>query len=290
MKARPRKSSIQNSVEVGRPEFRRTVQRPKTAVVVADAIAEHIFSKRLKPGTVLATEARMIADFGVGRATLREALRLLEAEGLIVVRAGPHGGAIVQQPSPDRLARLLSILLTLAGTTLLEVVEARRLVEPALAMLAAVNASDADLARLADAVVRLRQAVQDGSVDPDRFRDATTEFHTIIAAASGNGALSALWFAVSKISDGQEIGVHYGPDAMRAALAAHQKIADAIRNRNPQRASEAMTRHLAGHIAYLTESYPKVLGRAVRMVDGSEDIKYAPLGNANASDGFENTT
>ena len=91
--------------EVIRFDTKRPLHRTKTAIVIADAIAEFIFARRLAPGTVLATEAQMIAEFGVGRATLREALRLLEAEGLVLVRAGPNGGAIVQQPTPDRLAR-----------------------------------------------------------------------------------------------------------------------------------------------------------------------------------------
>ena len=55
------------------------MQRPKLAVMVADAIAEEIFAKGLAPGVVLATESKMLGQFGVGRATLREALRLLEA-------------------------------------------------------------------------------------------------------------------------------------------------------------------------------------------------------------------
>src|SRR5713101_6510309 len=120
-----------------RSAAQRTMQRPKLAVMVADAIAEEIFEKGLAPGVVLATESKMLDQFGVGRATLREALRLLEAEGLIAVRAGPNGGAVVQRPSEDRLARLLSILLAVAGTTLQDVIEARQVLEPALASLAA---------------------------------------------------------------------------------------------------------------------------------------------------------
>ncbi|MEA2683702.1 MAG: hypothetical protein QOK05_2030 [Chloroflexota bacterium] len=252
--------------EILQLDGKRIIRRQKTAVVIADAIAEDIFARRLSPGTVLATEAQMIAEFGVGRATLREALRLLESEGLVVVRAGPNGGAIVQQPTPHRLARLLSILLSVSGTSLLEVAEARLLVEPELAMRAARNADASDLAALAAVQERQRIAVASDTEDDLAFDDASADFHTIIATASRNSALSAFWFAVSSISDGQQLGVHYGHEPKTASLKAHDKIAEAIRNHNPDEARAAMAKHMTGHIAYLRKAYPDVLEQRVRMV------------------------
>jgi GntR family transcriptional repressor for pyruvate dehydrogenase complex len=239
------------------------VTRPKIAVVVADAIAEDIFARGLKPGTLLATEAQMIDHYKVARATLREALRLLESEGLIVIKAGPNGGAIVQKPSPERLARLLSIMLLVSGATLLHVVEARRLLEPALAMDAALNAGDEDMKRIRDAVERLRNSVHHHKT----FLEAAADFHSAVALASGNAALSAFWFAVKKISDGQQIGVHYGEDALRSTLRAHERIAEAIQKRDPVLAAAAAAKHMNAHLDYLKASYPHVLRDSVRILD-----------------------
>src|SRR5216684_2902548 len=208
-----------------RSAAQRTMQRPKLAVMVADAIAEEIFEKGLAPGVVLATESKMLDQFGVGRATLREALRLLEAEGLIAVRAGPNGGAVVQQPAPDRLARLLSILLTVSGTTLEDVLQARTVLEPELARRAALNADKDD-----------------------------------------NAALSSFWFAIRRIADGQQVGVHYTMDSLDGSLRAHRRILEAIRTRDPDKAGDSMLRHITAHYDYLKSDYPFLLSSKVRLL------------------------
>ena len=245
-----------------KPRPKKPIQRQKMAVVVADSIADDIFTRGLVPGVVLATESQMLDQFGVGRATLREGLRLLEAEGLISVRAGPNGGAVVQRPSEDRLARLLSILLAVAGTTLQDVIEARQVLEPALASLAAQHADADDLAQLDVAVARL-QANEGGG----GFLALSGDFHSVVARASRNRALSSFWFAIEKIVDGQQAGVHYTPESMQGAIRAHKRIGEAIRRHDPAAAAEAMRRHMAGHLLYLQETHPAVLRSEVRLVD-----------------------
>jgi GntR family transcriptional repressor for pyruvate dehydrogenase complex len=241
------------------------VRRQKMAVAVAEAIAEDMFNRGVPPGSVLATEAQMIDQFQVGRATLREALRLLEAEGLIAVRAGPNGGAVVQQPSPDRLARLLSIMLVVSGTSLREVLEARQVLEPELARRAALNAVDEDIERLVDACERSA----DSSGNLRGFMEAMAEFHSALADASGNKALSAFWFAVRRVVEVFESGVHHSPDSIDGALRAHRRIAEAIRKRDPEGAALAMTKHMAAHLRYLESEHPQVLMSIVRPLEMS---------------------
>jgi GntR family transcriptional repressor for pyruvate dehydrogenase complex len=241
------------------------VRRQKMAVAVAEAIAEDMFNRGVPPGSVLATEAQMIDQFRVGRATLREALRLLEAEGLITVRAGPNGGAVVQQPSPDRLARLLSIMLVVSGTSLREVLEARQVLEPELARRAALNAVDEDVVRLLDACDR--SAESSGNLRD--FLEAMGEFHSALANASGNKALSAFWFAVRRVVEVLEAGVHHSPDSIEGALRAHRRIAEAIRRKDADGAEAAMTRHMAAHLRYLETEHPQVLVSIVRALEMS---------------------
>jgi GntR family transcriptional regulator, transcriptional repressor for pyruvate dehydrogenase complex len=248
------------AVGVARPK---PVRRQKMAVAVAEAIAEDMFSRGVPPGSVLATEAQMINQFQVGRATLREALRLLEAEGLIAVRAGPNGGAVVQQPSPDRLARLLSIMLVVSGTSLREVLEARQVLEPELARRAAINAVDADVERLFDACDRSAKAAD----NVREFMEAMAEFHSALADASGNKALSAFWFAVRRVVEVFESGVHHSPDSIDGSLRAHRRIAEAIRKRDSEGAALAMRRHMAAHLRYLESEHPQVLISIVRPLE-----------------------
>jgi DNA-binding FadR family transcriptional regulator len=243
----------------------RTMQRPKLALMVADAIAEEIFQKGLQPGVVLATESKMLEQFRVGRATLREALRLLEAEGLIAVRAGPNGGAVVQQPAPDRLARLLSILLTVSGTTLEDVLQARTVVEPELARRAALNADKADIAALDEAI----ETLADSSLRRGELLEESAHFHTIVATASKNIALSSFWFAIRRIADGQQVGVHYTMDSLDGSLRAHKKILEAIRTRDAAKAGDSMLKHITAHYDYLKSDYPFLLSAKVRLVGTS---------------------
>jgi GntR family transcriptional regulator, transcriptional repressor for pyruvate dehydrogenase complex len=239
----------------------RTFHLPKKAIVIADAIAEDILARNLPPGTPLAKEAEMLSEFGVGRATLREGLRLLEAEGLIVVRAGSNGGAVVGRPSLDRLARLLSMMFALSGTTIGEVVAARRLFEPELCALAAENADAEDVARLESLIEQSREAID----DPRRSVELSAEFHTAVAIAGKNRALAAFWLTSSSILS-QQVGVGYHRADLQDALRAHEAICTAISKGARQQARSAMTKHMEAVFDYLEQRHGDQLGDAVRFL------------------------
>jgi GntR family transcriptional regulator, transcriptional repressor for pyruvate dehydrogenase complex len=237
-----------------------TVKRPKMAVALADAIAKSILKDGLKPGQVLPREAQMMERYGVSRGTVREALRLLEAEELIVVRPGPTGGPVVQEPSPDRLASLLSMLLSISGTALRDVMQARQILEPALAARAATQATAAEIDRISASVKRLAETVDNQPL----FLEINSEFHTLIVNAAGNRALMAFWHAIREISDGHEIGVRYAEAALKGTLRAHKLIAAAIADRDPERAAAAMTAHMDAHRRYLATHYSHLLADPIR--------------------------
>src|SRR3954447_23102320 len=178
----------------------------KISVLLAEAIADAVVSRGLRPGDRLATEAEMIAEYEVGRATVREALRVLEAQGLIVVRVGAGGGPFVARPHPHGLARILSLQLRMSDATLREVLDARLIVEPALPGQAARRRRDGHVAALR-ANQRELEAAPRGSA---AFLRVNEEFlHTLIADASGNRPLAALWSALAAIADGHGAGVRY---------------------------------------------------------------------------------
>jgi len=233
-------------------------------VLLAEAIADGIVSRGLRPGDRLATEAEMIADYEVGRATLREALRVLEAQGVIEIRVGAGGGPFVARPGTHRLARMLSLLLRMSDVTLREVLDARLIIEPALAGQAAGHRQD-DHVEALEANQRAIESAPRGSAS---FLRVNEEFHTLIAAASGNRPLAALWSALAAVADGHEAGVRYTPTALGGMVAAHRKISDAIIAQDADEAIRAMTVHLEATRAYVARYYPAVIDTAVTLVSG----------------------
>jgi GntR family transcriptional regulator, transcriptional repressor for pyruvate dehydrogenase complex len=234
----------------------------KMPALLAEAIAEAIVSRGLRPGDRLATEAEMIAEYEVGRATLREALRVLEAQGLIEVRVGAGGGPFVARPDTHRLARMLSLLLRMSDVTLREVLDARLIIEPALAGQAAQRRQEAHMLALRANQRELETSPRGSAA----FLRVNEEFHTLIADASGNRPLAALWSALAAIADGHEAGVRYTPAALGAMIAAHRKISDAIVAQDADEAIRSMTVHLEATQAYIARYYRSLIDNPVTLV------------------------
>src|SRR5919197_4150800 len=125
-----------------------TIKQPKAAQRVAERIRAGIRSGELRDGDRLPPERALIEQFGYSRAIVREALRMLEEEGLITLHAGRNGGAVIRKPGTDRLVNAFDMLLRLQMTTQEDFYEARRLVEPLLAKLAIERATEDDIAAL----------------------------------------------------------------------------------------------------------------------------------------------
>ena len=116
-------------------------QRPvwKTSEVVAFAVVRYIVDHRLESGARLPLEAEMVEHYGVSRESLREALRLLEAQGIVSIRRGPNGGPVVGRAESGNLGRTMTLYFQLAGATYEELLRAWRMLEPLAAELAARN-------------------------------------------------------------------------------------------------------------------------------------------------------
>lgn len=155
-----------------------------SAQIVAE-IRDALLEKRLKPGDFLGGEKDIAARAGVSRIVARDALRTLEALGVVEIRMGAGGGARVAAGNPRRCAEGLAIQLALAGVRPGEILDAQRAVECEAAALAAEHASPEDLARLE----RLLDEASALLGDLDAFTRASQEFHLALAEASGNRVL-----------------------------------------------------------------------------------------------------
>ena len=109
----------------------------KVAEALAQEIVHDIVKRKLPPGTLLPSEAQMIEDYGVGRGSLREALRILEVHGLITMKPGRNGGPMVIEVRTRDYGRMSTLFYHLGGVTFQELLEARLVMEATMARLAA---------------------------------------------------------------------------------------------------------------------------------------------------------
>jgi GntR family transcriptional regulator, transcriptional repressor for pyruvate dehydrogenase complex len=236
-------------------------RQQKRAVMVARQIVHEITARRLEPGSKLPSEADMLADYRVSRNTLREALRLLEVNGLLWIKPGPGGGAVVGSVESENLGHTLSLYLHMQGSTFRELLEARSLLESAVARQAALRRDPGLLERLEEAV-KMADAIE---VTEDKaWFAASNLFHGVIASGSGNSVLDLQAGALSFIYR-ERIGgtVVVGKDQRDNVRADHAEIAEAIARGDSERAGELMARHMVEFTAYVEAALPRLLDEVV---------------------------
>ncbi|MBX3023615.1 FadR family transcriptional regulator [bacterium] len=166
----------------------RPVRVPKAAELIADAVRGQIARGELRPGNPLPNESELLAHFRVARPTVREALRILEAERLVEIARGAHGGARVREPDIRAASGHCALLLQLRGATIADVYEVRLMLEPAAARLAAERAPG-DAARQLEAVIAEEERMVDGG---DSLATLAMRFQETLVECSGNAALVLL--------------------------------------------------------------------------------------------------
>ena len=199
---------------------KRTQER--AAVRLARRLVSEIRRRRLRPGTKLASEHRMVEEFGVARATVREALRFLELQGALRIKAGPGGGPVVSVPGADHLASVLSLHLQFADASFSSVVDARRAIYPVLASQAAENASRQDIATLQESIARMHACAHDSEL----FTEEARRFMSLVATASGNRVLALLVDALHRMSEGA--GAEWDEKQRRSALRSYERTVEAV--------------------------------------------------------------
>ncbi len=153
---------------------------------IIDQIQEVILKGDLKPGEMLPPERDLKEMFKTSRGTLREALRVLEHKGLIEIRLGVQGGAVVREATAEPVSEGLDILIRHQKVSLDHLAEFREGVEGAVAALAAARADDADIRHLEALLERAGAHVAAGVSEWDRFVDVDKHIHQAIADISGN--------------------------------------------------------------------------------------------------------
>jgi DNA-binding FadR family transcriptional regulator len=164
---------------------------PKTSEIVADKFRAQIVRGEIEQGDALPPEGQLMKELGISRPTLREAFRILEAEGLISVTRGSRTGAKVQKPSVDLVSRYAGYALQSQGTTVFELYQARLAIEPTVVRwLATDKGRGPGMVRVREVLGQLRELQQQARYDD--FIDMIETFHQAVVAAAGNKVLSFL--------------------------------------------------------------------------------------------------
>ena len=232
----------ESTAEANRDGMFTAVSPNRMSEAIVDQIKTLIRTNRLRPGDRLPSERELCERMGVSRVTVREALRILEAGGLVEIRVGARGGAFVTTPSSERLGAGLADLINLAPVTAVEVTEARLVFELGIIPTIVERATDEDIAGLRALTREHIAALRRGEYTMAK----SAEFHNRVAACTHNRAIEMLMHSF------------HGPLLMslrEAATAAplmgqrgvyeHRDFVEAIAARDATKATEIMHRHLS---------------------------------------------
>lgn len=231
----------------------------RAAIRIARKLVREIRRRRLRPGTKLDAEHRMVEELGVARATVREALRFLELQGALRIKAGPGGGPVVSVPGPEHLASVLSLHLQFAGASFRSVVDARRSLYPVLAAEAAQNASQEHVLTLQESIARMHAGLH----DPEFFTEEARRFMSLLGPASGNRVLALLVDALHRMAEGG----NWDERQRRSALRSYEEVALAIERKEPDAARSIMAKLLAAAVRDWERTAPDEAKQPVAWID-----------------------
>ncbi|MDZ7791714.1 MAG: FCD domain-containing protein [Xanthomonadales bacterium] len=236
------------------PPTRRQLHQPRLAELVAGVLRDRILGEEVADGARLPKQEALLEEFGVSKPSLREALRILEAEGLLTIQRGNVGGAVAHVPTAQNAAYTLALVLQARAVGLRDVAMALSFIEPLCAALCASRPDRADLV-----VPQLRQVHAEAVASRDdlvQLSELTRRFHEMLVDRCGNetmillvGALEALW------SGGQREWAEQADPDRHASVAetsfrAHEQLIDLIEAGDADAAQRLARTHLEEGVFY----------------------------------------
>jgi GntR family transcriptional regulator, transcriptional repressor for pyruvate dehydrogenase complex len=247
--------SDRGTVPTGDPAWDRRSE--KVSAVIAREIVRDIARQRLAPGTTLESESAMLRRYQVARASLREGLRILETHGLIRIKPGPGGGPVVSGVDTADFGRMATLFFQVLDIRFAELTEARLVLEPVMARLAALRQNPTDNEELRD----IAKAGLDA--DDTTWRSASRAFHDKVLSMSGNGLLNLYAGALNDIFSDRVSGLLYTGRQREQVKRIHADIADAISAGNADVAESLMREHMSDYKKAVTKRDAKLLDEVV---------------------------
>ncbi len=227
---------------------------------VADRLEQMILSDKTQVGQKLPSEQALAAGFGVSRPVIREALAILRARGLVTVQSG--GGSRIIVPEPIQMLDVVNRLTLMRHISAEEVHEVRVQLEVMAARLAAANASEEQLERMAE----INREMEKEKENPKLRARLDLEFHQQMAEASGNQLLSIFILSMNGILQTMLESVLYIPQAHEDGISYHGRIIEALRSGDKDR-SEAIIRE---HLMMSMRNYEFARGQTEKQEDAAE--------------------
>jgi GntR family transcriptional repressor for pyruvate dehydrogenase complex len=229
---------LQPAVDDRRIDAFRPIRQRSAADEVIGVLVDALSGALYQPGDLLPRERDLAERLEVSRTVVREAIQVLRRAGVVTVRRGRSGGVVVAS-----LANLPRVAASLHGethATMQSLLEARRPLELAAALLAAERATDEDLARLLGLVVELEALMG----DPDQFLSLDVRFHLAIAETARSPVLEELLKSVIERLLATLSRFPVGHVGLERALENQRSTLDALQSRDPARVTSALDRHL----------------------------------------------
>ena len=213
----------------------------RASAAIADQIRSAIVSGQIRQGDRLPPERELAEQFGVSRVTVRDALRGLEAQGLIDVRVGARGGAFVTVPSGSVVGQTISDMMLMQALTPEDVAEARLVVELGTVTLACARATDEDLTRIRELCDRSERELAAKTYT----RELSWDFHALLAHAAHNGAVEGLTQSFRGTLSMHPLRVREPRQrSFGTTVEEHRQILAAIERRDAEAARHVMADHL----------------------------------------------
>jgi GntR family transcriptional regulator, transcriptional repressor for pyruvate dehydrogenase complex len=213
------------------------IDRPNTYELLAQRLLDLIASGEIEGGAALPSERELVERYGVGRSSVREALRVLESKGLIHQKG--KGRFVAAEPQ-NPLNTSLQVLLELQEVSPQELFEVRGVLEGETAAFAAVRRTDEDVLAIAEAI----DAMAEGLDSAERYIDADLQFHLAIARASRNRIALHMMHAIREILRRSLLSLYEVPGGPEGSLAHHRRILEAVVAGDAGKARDAMREHL----------------------------------------------
>jgi GntR family transcriptional repressor for pyruvate dehydrogenase complex len=227
------------------------IRREGVSNIVIEQLLGFVAAGQLAPGDKLPSERQLAETFGVSRPTIREAMRALNALGVVDIRHG--GGVFVTGLSAADLLQPLTFFLTLEDVTVEKLYAARRLIEGEIAALAALNAGEGDIAWLEQSLADQKDTLH----DPGRYRAVDTDFHRRLAEMADNPFLARAAQSMNILGLEFRKTASESQDVLAGSVRDHKAIVAAIRAGDGPAARAAMERHM-DFVLHTTREQPLV--------------------------------
>ncbi len=234
-------------------------RKPKASEVTAELIVRTMVENGVKVGDRMPAESEMIESYQVSRETIREALRILESQGVLRIKRGPGGGPFVNAINAGFLARASSLYFHLAGSTYGEIFETWASIEPIMSAEAAAHPDKAWKSELLSPFLH---------VDPhehtrDQIITELNDFHSVVALISGNRVLTLIVQSINHLVVHQVLQRLDPTNMAEVNVHMHHEIARAIIDGNSGKARDLMEQHLRDVIETARISKPEMMSEPI---------------------------